>query len=157
MAVAVVGTKATKVIKMEPEQQDEDVPDVSHSSLQPLASSSSPPQNDEHPADELARLQRESTAMLKLLQRLNAQEQDLRSKNIMLAREALIAGMDVDKLDMPPQRQGKKVIRPRRKEPWYVLELGKLGKRSVVNKKENSNESKNADHTAMPGDTSLPE
>lgn len=57
---------------------------------------------------ELDRLKRECKAMVKLLKRLREEEQDLREKNEMLAREALQNGFQIDNLEVqPPKRRLK--------------------------------------------------
>ena len=55
---------------------------------------------------ELDRIKTECRAMVTYLKRLRAEEEDLRDKNIMLAREALLCGFQVDNLE-PPLKRGR--------------------------------------------------
>jgi hypothetical protein len=60
---------------------------------------------EESPAEELDRLQKECRAMVTLIHRLHEEEEDLRDKNIMLAREALLCGFDIHNLEAPPPKR----------------------------------------------------
>ena len=55
--------------------------------------------NSQNDNSELAQLKRECRAMMTLLKRLRQQEEDLRQKNIALAREALLCGFQMDALE----------------------------------------------------------
>ena len=54
---------------------------------------------------ELDRLKRECRAMVTLLKRLREEEEDLRDKNVMLAREALLCGFQMESLEAPPPKR----------------------------------------------------
>lgn len=54
---------------------------------------------------ELERLKKECKAMVTLLKRLREEEEDLREKNVMLAREALLCGFQMDNLEAPPPKR----------------------------------------------------
>ena len=60
---------------------------------------------DEDTNDELDQLQKECRAMVTLLKRLRQEEEDLRQKNIMLAREALLCGFQMEGLEAPPPKR----------------------------------------------------
>ena len=54
---------------------------------------------------ELVRLKNECKAMVTFIKRLRAEEQDLREKNVMLARQALLCGFQMESLEAPPPKR----------------------------------------------------
>ena len=58
--------------------------------------------------EELERLKRESIAMVKYLKKLRREEKDLRQRNEMIAREALLCGFQPDTLESAPTKQRRK-------------------------------------------------
>ena len=76
--------------------------------------SSTTSNNNNNSADELDRLKRECQAMLTLIKRLRTQEEDLRDKNRMLAREALLCGFQLEQLEAPPPK--RRMTKPTKKD-----------------------------------------
>ena len=72
--------------------------------------------NNNNTSDEVERLKNECQAMLTLLQRLREEEDDLREKNVMLAREALLCGFQIENLEAPPPKRRMKSPTAARKE-----------------------------------------
>uniref|UniRef100_A0A7S3KZ86 Uncharacterized protein n=1 Tax=Amphora coffeiformis TaxID=265554 RepID=A0A7S3KZ86_9STRA len=64
--------------------------------------------DDDDNKNELDRIKNECQAMLTLLQRLAEEEEDLREKNCMLAREALLCGFQMEQLEAPPPKRRMK-------------------------------------------------
>lgn len=56
-------------------------------------------QGGQQDSDELSQLKSECRAMLTLLKRLRREEEDLRQKNCMLARQAVLCGFQVEALE----------------------------------------------------------
>jgi hypothetical protein len=59
--------------------------------------------------NEQDRLEKECRAMVKLVKRLRTEEEDLREKNEMLAREALSCGFQLASLEAPPPKRRPKI------------------------------------------------
>jgi hypothetical protein len=78
------------------------------------AAESSADSNDDDKNDgEIDRLQKECHAMVQLLKRLERREHDLTIQNEILAREALMCGMDTSRLEAPqPKRRKSTKIDP---------------------------------------------
>lgn len=66
-------------------------------------------QGEKQDNDELSQLKSECRAMVTLLKRLRREEEDLRQKNCMLARQAVLCGFQVEALESaarpPPKRR----------------------------------------------------
>jgi predicted NAD-dependent protein-ADP-ribosyltransferase YbiA (DUF1768 family) len=58
--------------------------------------------------DELERLKKECNAMMRYLKKLHREEKDLRQRNEMIAREALLCGFQPDALEPQPSKQRRK-------------------------------------------------
>jgi phosphorylcholine metabolism protein LicD len=58
--------------------------------------------------DELERLKKECNAMMRYIKKLHRQEKDLRQRNEMIAREALLCGFQPDALEPQPPKQRRK-------------------------------------------------
>lgn len=63
------------------------------------------------PEPELTRLQRESSAMMRLLRQLSKEESELRAQNAILAREALLCGFDIALVEPPAPKRRKSVAK----------------------------------------------
>ena len=66
--------------------------------------------------EEIQRLRTESVAMIRLLKRLRRQEEDLKIKNTILAREALLCGFNIDLLEAPLTKRRKNNLAAKKDE-----------------------------------------
>ena len=67
--------------------------------------------NDHDDGDEIQQLQRECTAMVRLLKRLRRQEVDLRQRTEILAREALLCGFNLHVLEQPAAKKRRRIVK----------------------------------------------
>ena len=66
-----------------------------------------PPSTENDDSDEIDRLKKECTAMTKFLKELEAQENEFRFQNEILAREALLNGFELGLLEPPATKRRK--------------------------------------------------
>jgi hypothetical protein len=67
---------------------------------------------DDENNEELDRLKKECKAMMRYIKKLHRQEKDLRQRNEMIAREALLCGFQPDALEPQPPKQRRKQAHP---------------------------------------------
>ena len=63
------------------------------------------------PSEEIEKLKKESAAMIRHLKKLEEEELNLRVKNEILAREALVNGFEVGLLEAPAPKRRKQLVR----------------------------------------------
>lgn len=81
--------------------------------------------------DELERLKKECNAMVRYIKKLHREEKDLRQRNEMIAREALLCGFQPDALEpQPPKQRRTKAHLPASKSNT-TLSSGKDGDSST--------------------------